>query len=136
LAHRPVTFVPEQYAVTSRSRLRRLIATEPAKKTFDHQSVVPRLPIPDLQHTANLYLRSCQPLLSATDYAQTETVVKEFIKPGGVGVELQRRLVEYDQTQKVCLLSAPRLTPEFMVGRFMVQKSLFGMAVSFAFKVV
>ena len=33
-------------------------------KTYANQAKLPSLPIPDLQHTASVYLRSVQPLLT------------------------------------------------------------------------
>ena len=54
---------------------------------------LPRLPVPTLEETSKRYLRSVEPLLSKTELASTEKAVQEFIKPGGIGQELQKRLI-------------------------------------------
>jgi carnitine O-acetyltransferase len=53
---------------------------------------LPRLPVPSLKETAQRYLKSVHPLISPAEYENTEKVVQDFIKPGGVGEELQKRL--------------------------------------------
>lgn len=58
------------------------------------QESLPRLPVPKLDETAERYLKSLHPLLSANEYATSEAAVQDFIKPGGVGLELQKRLLE------------------------------------------
>ncbi|KAJ1969617.1 Carnitine O-acetyltransferase mitochondrial [Dispira parvispora] len=54
---------------------------------------LPFLPVPDLQDTTQRYLRSVKPLVSSEAYQRTEVAVHEFLQPGGVGEELQRRLL-------------------------------------------
>ncbi|KAJ3293426.1 hypothetical protein HK104_004461 [Borealophlyctis nickersoniae] len=71
-----------------------------AAKTFDNQSKLPRLPIPTLENLSQKYLGSCKPILTEEEYAATEDAVEEFVKPGGFGEELQKRLLEYDKTQE------------------------------------
>ncbi|KAJ1644642.1 hypothetical protein IWQ61_010397 [Dispira simplex] len=69
-------------------------------KTFEFQDQLPRLPIPDLQATAQRYLRSVVPLSPSTEQLHaTQHAVKEFCAPGRFGEELQTRLREYDQQQ-------------------------------------
>jgi hypothetical protein len=70
-------------------------------KTFDNQSNLPRLPVPSLQETAAKYLDSLRPLLDEKEFKHSEKVVSDFIKEGGVGEKLQKRLLEYEKTQKV-----------------------------------
>ena len=53
---------------------------------------LPKLPVPTLQETAKRYLKSIHPLLSKDEYAATQRAVEEFIKPGGQGEKLQKRL--------------------------------------------
>ena len=53
---------------------------------------LPRLPIPTLEETARRYLKSVHPLLNDSEFSKTEKVVKEFVKPGSIGHELQKRL--------------------------------------------
>ena len=53
---------------------------------------LPKLPVPTLQETAKRYLKSVHPLLSRQEYAATQRAVEDFIKPGGQGETLQKRL--------------------------------------------
>lgn len=70
------------------------------KVTYKFQSQLPKLPVPSLKATAEKYLLSVKPLVRPETYAKTEAAVNEFVKPGAVGEELQRRLVSYDKTKK------------------------------------
>lgn len=53
---------------------------------------LPRLPIPTLEETSKRYLKSVHALLNPTEYENTKKAVEEFVKPGSVGHELQKRL--------------------------------------------
>lgn len=53
---------------------------------------LPRLPVPTLEETAKRYLKSVHPLLSNSEFENTEKAVEDFIQPGSIGQELQRRL--------------------------------------------
>lgn len=57
------------------------------------QESLPRLPVPSLQETADRYVKSVHPLLSNEEFESTKTAVSEFIKPGGIGEELQEKLL-------------------------------------------
>ncbi|CEI96148.1 Putative Carnitine O-acetyltransferase [Rhizopus microsporus] len=57
------------------------------------QSNLPKLPVPDLNETLPKYLKSIRPLLSDEEYKRSEQAVKEFLAPGSIGHELQKRLV-------------------------------------------
>src|SRR5438045_3506555 len=57
------------------------------------QDSLPRLPVPTLQETAERYLKSVHPLLSQSEFQNTQKAVEEFLQPGGRGEELQKRLV-------------------------------------------
>lgn len=57
------------------------------------QDSLPRLPVPTLQETAERYLKSVHPLLSASEFENTKSAVSEFIRPGGQGEVLQKRLI-------------------------------------------
>ncbi|KAI0023067.1 acyltransferase ChoActase/COT/CPT [Xylariomycetidae sp. FL0641] len=57
------------------------------------QDSLPRLPVPTLQETAARYIKSLHPLLSESEFASSKKAVEEFVKPGGVGEELQKKLV-------------------------------------------
>ncbi|KAL9114517.1 MAG: hypothetical protein Q9227_001598 [Pyrenula ochraceoflavens] len=54
---------------------------------------LPRLPVPTLEETAKRYLKSVHPLLNQDEYKNTEAAVKEFLKEGGQGQTLQKRLI-------------------------------------------
>ena len=53
---------------------------------------LPRLPVPSLEETSKRYLKSVHPLLNSAEYENTKKAVEAFVKPGGIGFELQKRL--------------------------------------------
>lgn len=57
------------------------------------QESLPKLPVPTLEETASRYLKSLHPILSPEELARSKAAVEEFIKPGGVGQELQKKLL-------------------------------------------
>ncbi|TPX08467.1 uncharacterized protein E0L32_010084 [Thyridium curvatum] len=57
------------------------------------QDSLPRLPVPTLEETAERYIKTLKPLLSATELAASKKAVEEFVRPGGVGQELQKKLL-------------------------------------------
>lgn len=54
---------------------------------------LPKLPVPTLEETAKRYLKSVHPLVSAPEFEHTRKAVSEFVRPGGAGETLQKRLV-------------------------------------------
>ncbi|KAJ9056857.1 hypothetical protein DSO57_1028575 [Entomophthora muscae] len=76
-----------------------MISTKPSK-TFQYQDELPRLPIPPLEETAAKYLKSIQPLIKGDELVATENKVIDFLKPGGMGEILQKRLKAHDKAQK------------------------------------
>lgn len=58
-----------------------------------YQKNLPKLPVPALSATLQKYLQSVRPLLSDAEFQRTEQAVKEFEAPGGLGQELQERLL-------------------------------------------
>jgi carnitine O-acetyltransferase len=54
---------------------------------------LPKLPVPSLEETSSRYLKSVHPLLSASEFERTSKAVQDFVKPGGIGETLQKRLV-------------------------------------------
>ncbi|KAL9102716.1 MAG: hypothetical protein Q9187_009092, partial [Circinaria calcarea] len=58
-----------------------------------HNIRIPQLPVPDLDSTLQLYLNSVRVFLSREEFEQTSKAIKEFQEPGGLGQELQKRLV-------------------------------------------
>lgn len=55
---------------------------------------VPKLPLPALKDTLDMYLRCMEHLLTGEQFNKTQHVVKQFGAPGGVGELLQSKLVE------------------------------------------
>ncbi|XP_032683795.1 carnitine O-acetyltransferase-like isoform X2 [Odontomachus brunneus] len=55
---------------------------------------LPKQPVPDLKQTAERYLRSLKPLLTGTEYKNTEKIVYKFISDSGVGPQLQAKLLQ------------------------------------------
>ena len=61
--------------------------------TFAAQEKLPKLPIPELEHSMTKYLDALKPLQSPREYAETQQAVEEFLK--SEGPELQERLKKY-----------------------------------------
>lgn len=57
------------------------------------QESLPKLPVPSLEETAARYIKTLQPLLSDTEFTDSKAAVKDFISPGGIGAQLQERLL-------------------------------------------
>ena len=55
-------------------------------------AVLPRLPLPDLDHTMQLYLKSRQHYLSSKELSELRIAIEEFLIDGGIGRKLQDRL--------------------------------------------
>ncbi|ORX80380.1 acyltransferase ChoActase/COT/CPT [Basidiobolus meristosporus CBS 931.73] len=68
--------------------------------TFSNQHSLPKLPVPSLQQTAERYLRSLEPCVSGAELEKSKAVVKDFLKPGGMGEALQERLLRHAETSK------------------------------------
>jgi len=54
---------------------------------------LPRLPVPTLDETSKRYLKSVKPLLNNVEFDNTQKAVEDFVRSGGQGEELQKRLV-------------------------------------------
>lgn len=65
------------------------------------QDSLPRLPVPTLEETAARYVKSIHPLLSPAEFAASKKAVDEFIKPGGAGEKLQKKLVARREDPKI-----------------------------------
>lgn len=64
---------------------------------FKFQTQLPKLPVPQLEETAQKYLKSVEPYLSKEQLNETTSKVSEFIKSGGVGEKLQSRLQDFSK---------------------------------------
>eukprot|EP00002_Diphylleia_rotans_P007964 TRINITY_DN1760_c0_g7_i1.p1 TRINITY_DN1760_c0_g7~~TRINITY_DN1760_c0_g7_i1.p1 ORF type:complete len:596 (-),score=123.11 TRINITY_DN1760_c0_g7_i1:78-1865(-) len=67
--------------------------------TFQLQPTLPRLPVPDLHETLTKYVESIRPFASEAELKQTIAFVRDFAKDGGIGQELQRKLIERAKTE-------------------------------------
>ncbi|CAZ82201.1 unnamed protein product [Tuber melanosporum] len=65
------------------------------------QKFLPKLPVPTLQETADRYVKSLKPLLTEQELQRTKTAVAEFIREGGVGQQLQEKLLAKAQNPEV-----------------------------------
>ncbi|CAO3680871.1 unnamed protein product [Rhizopus microsporus] len=95
------TRVSPRLSLATRSAAKRWATTTP-KTPVDptapgpmlrYQKNLPKLPVPALSATLQKYLQSVRPLLSNAEFQRTEQAVKEFEAPGGLGQELQERLL-------------------------------------------
>ncbi|KAH8705661.1 carnitine acetyl transferase [Talaromyces proteolyticus] len=70
-------------------------------KMLRFEDSLPKLPVPSLEETARRYLKSVHPLLSAAEFERTSKAVNDFIKPGGQGETLQKRLLARRDDPKI-----------------------------------
>ncbi|KAG5289247.1 carnitine acetyl transferase [Histoplasma ohiense] len=62
-------------------------------KMLRFEASLPKLPVPALEETGRRYLKSVHPLLTESEFQKTSKAVEDFVKPGGEGEPLQRRLL-------------------------------------------
>ena len=67
------------------------------KKTFDHQHLLPKLPIPGLDETCAKLIEWVKPLLTEAEFNHTKVLVENFRRSGGEGEKLQNKLIEWAQ---------------------------------------
>ncbi|KAI1953138.1 Carnitine O-acetyltransferase mitochondrial [Ophidiomyces ophidiicola] len=70
-------------------------------KMLRFEDSLPQLPVPTLEETGKKYLKSLHPLLSAEEFQRSRKAVEEFVKPGGEGEPLQKRLLAKAADPKV-----------------------------------
>ncbi|KAI8824167.1 acyltransferase ChoActase/COT/CPT [Fimicolochytrium jonesii] len=92
------------FSASTAHKMHSLTPSGPNKPLFAQQQSLPKLPVAPLQETAAKYLKSLKPLLNEQQYAHSEAVVKDFIKPGGEGEKLHKRLQERAATEKTSWL--------------------------------
>ncbi|KAJ8033042.1 Carnitine O-acetyltransferase [Holothuria leucospilota] len=61
--------------------------------TLMYEDSLPCFPVPNLQQTLQKYLRQYQPHVTKEEFERVSKVVKKFAKPGGIGEQLQGRLL-------------------------------------------
>ena len=66
-------------------------------KTFGHQHLLPKLPVPRLDETCTRLIEWVQPLLTEAEFNHTRRLVEKFRRHGGDGEKLQNKLVEWVQ---------------------------------------
>lgn len=74
-------------------------ATIKTKEDLSTHLPVPRLPLPDLRATLELYLTSARPFLGEADLKRTTSLIHDFQE--GVGQQLQTRLMERAQDPEI-----------------------------------
>ncbi|KAJ5484154.1 Carnitine O-acetyltransferase [Penicillium diatomitis] len=70
-------------------------------KMLRFEDSLPRLPVPSLEETGKRYLKSVHPLVSEAEFERTKKAVDAFIRPGGEGELLQKRLLDRAANPKV-----------------------------------
>ncbi|MFC6012152.1 choline/carnitine O-acyltransferase [Nocardia lasii] len=96
--------------------------------TFAAEDTLPRVPLPSLDDSAARFLRWCQPLLGAEEYATTEGAVAELLRPGGAGRALHAALAEYDATPGV-----GSWLDEFWPSRYLGRRDRIALNANFVF---
>lgn len=66
------------------------------QQTFSAQHRLPRLPIPSLEHTCSVYLKSLIPLQTKEEHEKTRAIVEDFLK-SELSKSLQQRLIDIDR---------------------------------------
>jgi carnitine O-acetyltransferase len=67
-----------------------------SRATFSLQHTLPRLPIPSLEETCALYLKSIVPLQSKEEHEKTKRIVSDFLQ-SPLSSSLQQRLIDLDR---------------------------------------
>ncbi|RNA01379.1 choline O-acetyltransferase [Brachionus plicatilis] len=73
---------------------------DPDYAKWDVTKPLPKLPVPDLKHTLEKYLRCLMPILSEEAYDRTEKIVGDFIADGGIGEKLQQVLIKESEIKE------------------------------------
>ncbi|XP_060710055.1 choline O-acetyltransferase isoform X1 [Hemiscyllium ocellatum] len=68
-------------------------------KTRRNSYVLPKLPVPPLQETLNMYLKSMRHLVTEEQYRTTEGIVQKFGARGEIGEFLQQQLIKRQERE-------------------------------------
>jgi carnitine O-acetyltransferase len=60
---------------------------------YKHQSMLPMLPVPQLEQTFDKYLKTIRPLTSTEEFANSQRLVQQFLD-SPQSRQLQQRLIE------------------------------------------
>jgi carnitine O-acetyltransferase len=71
-----------------------------ARSMFRFQNQLPKLPVPELRETCQLYLQSVKPHATPAEFQKTQAAVTEFLAPNSMGHVLQQRLLERASAKK------------------------------------
>ncbi|GAA5806236.1 hypothetical protein HPULCUR_011767 [Helicostylum pulchrum] len=69
----------------------------PSPPTFSLQNTLSRLPVPSLEESCALYLKSIIPLQTPQEHANTKSIVADFLA-SDISKSLQQRLIDIDHT--------------------------------------
>ncbi|GJM03671.1 MAG: carnitine O-acetyltransferase [Rhodomicrobium sp.] len=65
-------------------------------KTFYYQGKLPKVPLPALEDTKDLFMEWCSPLLTKAEQDATATALEEFMKKGGLGEKTHTALEQFN----------------------------------------
>ncbi|KAI8906057.1 acyltransferase ChoActase/COT/CPT [Gorgonomyces haynaldii] len=71
-------------------------------RTFENQTKLPKLPVPDLKKTIERYLVSIKPFATPEEEQEYKKICQDFLL--NLGPVLQQRLIEHDQKQPISWL--------------------------------
>ncbi|RWS24070.1 peroxisomal carnitine O-octanoyltransferase-like protein [Leptotrombidium deliense] len=78
--------------------LRDQLYVSESNRTFENDDKLPSLPLPELRNTLDLYLDTVRPVVDNQQFAETETIVRQF--ENGIGQKLHQKLVKRSQSSK------------------------------------
>lgn len=58
------------------------------------QAPLPKLPVPNLDHTLDMYLKVLKPIVTTEQYENVVKLTQEFASTSGPGMNLQNKLIE------------------------------------------
>lgn len=66
----------------------------PSLISYSYLQGLPKLPVPALQQTLDMYLKCMRHLIPEEQFRRTEAIIEEFGAPGGLGERLQAKLLQ------------------------------------------